>query len=49
MKQQRQFVINAEKRLATVLGVSAKVKLVEPQTIKRHEGKAIRVIDRRNQ
>ncbi len=48
MKQQRQFVVQAEKRLATVLGVSAKVKLVEPQTITRHEGKAIRVIDRRN-
>ncbi len=49
MKQQRQFVVQAEKRLATVLGVSAKVKLVEPQSIKRHEGKAIRVIDRRQQ
>ncbi len=48
MKQQRQFVVQAEKRLATVLGVSAKVKLVEPQSIKRHEGKAVRVIDRRN-
>ncbi len=49
MKQQRQFVIQAEKRIATVLGVSAKVKLVEPATIKRHEGKAVRVIDRRQQ
>ena len=49
MKQQRQFVIQAEKRLATVLGVSAKVKLVEPASIKRFEGKAIRVIDRREQ
>jgi phenylacetate-CoA ligase len=49
MKQQRQFVVKAEKLLATVLGVSAKVKLVEPQSIKRHEGKAIRVIDRRDQ
>jgi phenylacetate-CoA ligase len=49
MKQQRQFVVQAEKRLATVLGVSAKVKLVEPSSIKRHEGKAIRVIDRRQQ
>ena len=49
MKQQRQFVIQAEKRLATVLGVSAKVKLVEPSSIQRHEGKAIRVIDRRQQ
>ncbi|MDA3902557.1 MAG: phenylacetate--CoA ligase [Desulfuromusa sp.] len=47
MKQQRQFVVQAEKRLATVLGVSAKVKLVEPESIKRHEGKAVRVIDRR--
>jgi phenylacetate-CoA ligase len=47
MKQQREFVVQAEKRLATVLGVSAKVKLVEPSSIQRHEGKAIRVIDRR--
>ncbi len=49
MKQQRQFVVQAEKRLATVLGVSAKVKLVEPSSITRHEGKAVRVIDRRQQ
>ncbi|MEA3544247.1 MAG: phenylacetate--CoA ligase, partial [Thermodesulfobacteriota bacterium] len=49
MKQQRQFVIQAEKRLATILGVSAKVKLVEPASITRHEGKAVRVIDRRQQ
>ncbi|WP_394708356.1 phenylacetate--CoA ligase family protein [uncultured Desulfuromusa sp.] len=49
MKQQRQFVVQAEKRLATVLGVSAKVKLVEPSSIQRHEGKAVRVIDRRRQ
>ncbi|MCD6580756.1 MAG: phenylacetate--CoA ligase [Desulfuromusa sp.] len=49
MKQQREFVVRAEKRLATVLGVSAKVKLVEPSSITRHEGKAVRVIDRRQQ
>lgn len=49
MKRQRQFVIEAEKRLATVLGVSAKVKLVEPSSIVRHEGKACRVIDKRKQ
>lgn len=47
MKQQRQFVVEAEKRLATVLGVSARVKLVEPASITRHEGKACRVFDRR--
>ncbi|MEQ8180558.1 MAG: phenylacetate--CoA ligase, partial [Smithellaceae bacterium] len=29
------------------LGVTAKVKLVEPKTIQRSEGKASRVIDRR--
>ncbi len=49
MKRQRQFVTEAEKRLATVLGVSAKVKLVEPSSIVRHEGKACRVIDKRKQ
>ena len=49
MKQQREFVVQAEKKLATVLGVSAKVKLVEPSSIPRHEGKAVRVIDRRQQ
>ncbi|MFO7812230.1 MAG: phenylacetate--CoA ligase [Pelovirga sp.] len=49
MKRQRQFVNEAEKRLATVLGVSARVKLVEPSAIMRHEGKASRVIDKRKQ
>ena len=29
------------------LGISARVKLVEPRTIQRSEGKARRVIDRR--
>lgn len=48
MKQQREFVVSAEKRLATVLGVHAKVKLIEPSRITRHEGKAVRVIDKRN-
>jgi phenylacetate-CoA ligase len=47
MKMQRDFVLMLEKRLATMLGVSAKVKLVEPASIIRHEGKAQRVIDRR--
>ncbi len=35
-------------RLLSVLGISAKVKLVEPKSIARSEGKAKRVIDRRN-
>ena len=47
MKKQREFVLNVEKRLANALGIGAKVKLVEPSTILRSEGKAERVIDRR--
>ncbi len=33
--------------IASVLGISAKIKLVEPKTIPRSEGKATRVIDKR--
>lgn len=47
MKEQRRFVTDAEHRIASVLGISAKIKLVEPSGIIRHEGKACRVIDRR--
>jgi phenylacetate-CoA ligase len=38
---------NLEKNIKELLGVSAKVKLVEPKTIQRSEGKALRVIDKR--
>ncbi|MFO7982983.1 MAG: phenylacetate--CoA ligase [Desulfuromonadales bacterium] len=48
MKKQRAFVDGLEKKLASALGVGAKVKLVEPSSMPRHEGKAQRVIDRRN-
>jgi len=34
-------------RFRSVLGISAKITLVEPQTIPRSEGKAVRVIDKR--
>ncbi|MFA5515308.1 MAG: phenylacetate--CoA ligase [Desulfuromonadales bacterium] len=47
MKKQRGFVEMVEKRLFSTLGIGAKVKLVEPSSIPRHEGKANRVIDRR--
>ena len=47
MKKQRAFVDMLEKRLLSTLGVGAKVKLVEPSSITRHEGKAQRVIDKR--
>jgi len=36
-----------EHRLYTVLGIHAKVRLVEPKTLKRFEGKAKHVIDKR--
>ncbi|MDY0361494.1 MAG: phenylacetate--CoA ligase [Desulforegulaceae bacterium] len=43
---------NLEKKIShnvkETLGVSVKVKLVEPKSIQRSEGKAVRVIDRRN-
>jgi phenylacetate-CoA ligase len=47
MKMQRAFLEKVEKRIETVLGVGATVKLVEPNSIPRHEGKAQRVIDNR--
>ncbi|MGC8863978.1 MAG: phenylacetate--CoA ligase, partial [Armatimonadota bacterium] len=34
--------------LQSALGISVKVKLVEPKTIARSEGKAKRVVDRRD-
>lgn len=36
-----------EKEIKDLLGVTCKVRLVEPQTIARSEGKAKRVIDNR--
>lgn len=35
-------------RIYSVLGISAKIRFVEPKTIPRSEGKSIRVIDKRN-
>ena len=47
MKKQRAFLDMVGKRIDSVLGVGVTVKLVEPNSIPRHEGKAERVIDRR--
>jgi len=47
MKKQRAFLEMVEKRIDSVLGVGVTVKLVEPNSIPRHDGKADRVIDRR--
>lgn len=35
-------------RISSVLGISAKIRFVEPKTIPRSQGKAVRVIDKRN-
>jgi phenylacetate-CoA ligase len=47
MKKQKGFVEQVEKKIHSVLGVGATVKLVEPTSLPRHEGKAVRVIDKR--
>ncbi len=47
MKKQRAFLELVEKRIESMLGVGVTVKLVEPNSIPRHEGKAARVIDNR--
>ena len=47
MKMQKAFLDQVERRIDSVLGVGAVVKLVEPNSIPRTEGKASRVIDNR--
>ncbi|MBR6514548.1 MAG: phenylacetate--CoA ligase [Clostridia bacterium] len=46
LEELRQLAVN---KLKTVLGISAKVVLVAPKSIKRYEGKARRIVDLRNQ
>ena len=48
MKMQRAFLEKVEKRIESTLGVGASVRLVEPNSISRAEGKSVRVIDKRN-
>ncbi|MBN1293005.1 MAG: phenylacetate--CoA ligase [Candidatus Latescibacteria bacterium] len=48
MKQMEAMEAKVATRIQSVLGISAKVTLVEPKTIERFMGKAKRVIDRRN-
>ena len=45
--QRREIAI--QKSIKDYLGISAKVRLIEPQTIKRSEGKATRILDLRNE
>ena len=48
MKKQRQLVDSIKKRMAAELGIGVDVKLVEAKTLERFEGKAKRVLDKRN-
>ena len=47
MKKQSELKETIKKRLASELGISVEVKLVEKKTLERFEGKAKRVIDNR--
>lgn len=47
MKKQKAFLEMVEKKIDSILGVGVTVKLVEPNSIPRNEGKACRVIDKR--
>ncbi len=47
IKELRGFEEKIKKEIESVLGVFVKVKLVEPKTIERSEGKAKRVVDKR--
>jgi len=47
MKKQRQMIDLIKKRLATELGISVEIKLVEEKSLERSEGKAKRIVDKR--
>ncbi len=48
MRKQRAMVEHIKSRLASELGISVDVKLVEEKTLERTSGKSCRVIDRRD-
>jgi phenylacetate-CoA ligase len=47
LSQQSKIVQQISARLQSTLGIGVEVKLVEPKTLQRFEGKAKRVIDKR--
>lgn len=47
MKKQNELIATIRNRLASELGISVEVKLVEQKTLERSDGKAKRVIDKR--
>jgi phenylacetate-CoA ligase len=48
VKNLQRLAKRIEKEIKDMLGVTCSAKLVEPKTIPRSEGKAVRVIDNRN-
>jgi phenylacetate-CoA ligase len=48
MRRLRETQERIEEELATVLGIRVRVTLVEPGTLPRSQGKAVRVLDRRD-
>jgi len=49
LRELRRLEERIKQRLESVLGLSIRLKLVEPKTIARSEGKAQRVVDLRGQ
>jgi phenylacetate-CoA ligase len=47
IKKMQMLEDKIKREISSILGISAKVKLVEPKTIERSEGKAKRVVDKR--
>ena len=47
MKKQREMIDLIKKRLNTELGIGVDIKLVEEKSLERSEGKAKRIIDKR--
>ena len=48
VRKLQQKEVSIQKSIKEFLGVSAKVRLVEPRSIQRSEGKAMRIVDKRN-
>ena len=47
MRYMKEIECKITEEIKSILGLHVKVKLVEPKTIERSEGKARRIIDRR--
>jgi len=47
MKKQRELVDSVKEALRSALGLGVGVKLIEPKTLERFQGKATRVVDNR--